>query len=98
MGATVSSAQPSKLSLDRKRGRATAKPIVVSGTPAFVSLSRALLARHIGAIAKIYVERAKTEASTPDDFCVRLAAYVVAAPSERTDYLMAARTQLAAQP
>jgi hypothetical protein len=85
------SPQPSKSSSAKKRDRAS-KPIVAPGTQGFEAI-RALLARHIGPIAKIYVERAAAEARTPDDFCDRLAAHV-AAPSERTSFLQAVRAQL----
>ncbi len=39
---------------------------------------RALLARHIGPIAKIFVQKAATEARSLDEFCERLAAHVSA--------------------
>ena len=55
---------------------------------------RALLARHIGPIAKVFVQNAATEARTPDDFCERLAAHV-SAPSDRAAFLRQARERLA---
>jgi TIR domain len=83
---------PSKSSSAKKRDRAATKPILAPGTQGFEAI-RTLLARHIGPIAKVYVERAMTEARTADDFCERLAAHV-AAPSDRTSFLRAVRTQL----
>jgi hypothetical protein len=41
-------------------------PIVTAGTPQFESI-RALLARHIGPIAKIIIEKTANEARTPED-------------------------------
>jgi hypothetical protein len=57
---------------------------------------RSLLARHIGPIAKIYVEKAATQAKTKDDFCERLAAHI-SAPADRTAFLNAARALLASK-
>jgi len=83
--------EPSKSTSAKKRERAN-KPIVAPGTQGFEAI-RALLAHHIGPIAKIYVEKAATEARTPGDFCELLAAHV-AAPSERISFLQAVRAQL----
>ncbi len=74
----------------RARPRA---PIVAPGTQQYEAI-RALLARHIGPIAKIFVERAATEARTPDEFCERLATHVPT-PSDRTSFLQAVRANLA---
>lgn len=68
-------------------------PIVEPGTRQFEAI-RALLARHIGPIAKIFVEKAAKEANTPAEFCDRLAAHVNA-PSERSSFLQSLRAQLA---
>jgi TIR domain len=67
-------------------------PIVGPGTQEFEAI-RVLLARHIGPIAKVLVEKAATEARTADEFCEQLAAHVAAA-SERTSFVRAVRAQL----
>jgi TIR domain len=71
------------------------EPIVASGSKEFEAI-RALLARHIGPIAKVFIEKAATEAKTPAEFSERLAAHV-AVPAERNAFLQAVRTQLAAK-
>jgi eukaryotic-like serine/threonine-protein kinase len=68
-------------------------PVVAPGSQEFEAI-RALLARHIGPIAKIIVQKATTEAHTPDDFCERLAAHV-SSPSDRAAFLREARSRLA---
>jgi hypothetical protein len=72
---------------------AVSAPIVAPGSPEFEAI-RTLLARHIGPIAKVFVQQAATEARTPDDFCERLAAHVTT-PSDRTAFLRTARARLA---
>jgi hypothetical protein len=69
------------------------EPIVASGSKQFEAI-RSLLARHIGPIAKILVEKASKEASTPEEFCERLAAHV-SAPAERASFVQAVQAQLA---
>jgi hypothetical protein len=76
----------------KKRAAATRAPIVAPGTQEFEAI-RALLARHTGPIAKVLVEKAATEACTPNEFCERLATYV-AASSDRTSFLQAVRARL----
>jgi hypothetical protein len=71
-------------------------PIIASGTPQFEAI-RALLARHIGPIAKLFVERAAGEARTPDEFCEQLATHV-AVQADRNAFVQALRKQLAAKP
>ena len=71
------------------------EPIVAPGSKEFEAI-RALLARHIGPIAKVFIEKAATEAKTPAEFSERLAAHV-AVPAERNAFLQAVRTQLAAK-
>ena len=71
-------------------------PIIASNTPQFEAI-RALLARHIGPIAKLFVEKAASEAQTPDEFCEQLATHL-AAPTDRNSFLQAVRKQLAAKP
>jgi len=68
-------------------------PIVAPGTAQFEAI-RTLLARHIGPIAKVFVEKAATQARTPDEFCEQLATHV-AAPSDRTTFVKAVRASLA---
>lgn len=71
------------------------EPVVASGSKQFEAI-RALLARHIGPIAKVLVEKAAKEAGTPDEFCERLAANV-AAPPDRAAFVQAVKAQLAAK-
>jgi serine/threonine-protein kinase len=70
------------------------KPLVAPDSQQFEAI-RALLARHIGPIAKVLLQKAATEARTPDEFCERLAGHV-GAPSERAAFLQAVRARLAA--
>jgi hypothetical protein len=71
------------------------EPVVASGSKQFETI-RSLLARHIGPIAKVLVEKAAKEAGTPDEFCERLAANVTA-PPDRTAFVQAVKAQLAAK-
>ena len=68
-------------------------PLIAADSQEFEAM-RALLARHIGPIAKIFVQKAATEARSLDEFCERLAAHV-SAPTDRTAFLQAARARLA---
>ena len=68
-------------------------PIIAIGGAEFERI-RELLARHIGPIAKIYIQQAATEARTTEDFCERLAAQI-GASADRTEFLKAVRTHLA---
>jgi hypothetical protein len=77
----------------RKAPRA---PIVASGSREFESI-RALLARHVGPIAKILIEKTAIKARTPDDLCAQLAVHVKT-PSDRAAFLQAARAQLTIKP
>ena len=76
-----------------KRSRGVRTPLVAPDSPEFEAL-RALLARHIGPIAKIFVQKASTEARSLDEFCERLATHV-GTPTDRTAFLQAARARLA---
>jgi hypothetical protein len=76
-----------------KRKPRVRTPLVASDSPEFEAL-RALLARHIGPIAKIFVQKASTEARSLDEFCERLATHV-GTPTDRTAFLQAARARLA---
>jgi hypothetical protein len=68
-------------------------PIIATGGAEFEAI-RELLARHVGPIAKIYLQQAAAEARTMEDFCERLAAQI-GAPGGRTEFLKAVRTHLA---
>jgi TIR domain len=70
-------------------------PVVGPGSEEF-EVMRSLLARYIGPIAKIYVQKAAVDALTPDDFCEQLAAHINV-PANRTAFLKAARAQLGAK-
>lgn len=76
----------------KRRPKPRAEPVVMGGTPAFEAI-RALLARHVGPIARLIVEKAAAEAHGPDEFCDQLAAHVPA-PADRTAFLKAVRAQL----
>jgi hypothetical protein len=69
------------------------EPIIAPGSKQFEAI-RSLLARHIGPIAKILVEKAAKEAVTPEEFCERLAAHV-SAPADRAKFVQAVQAQLA---
>jgi hypothetical protein len=76
--------------------RKAAAPIVAAGSEEFEAV-RSLLARHVGPIAKIFVQKAAADAPSLDDFCQRLAAHVPT-PAERATFLQAARARLAVKP
>lgn len=96
-GAAIANPPPrGKRSASKGAARAPRAPIIASGTPEFEAI-RTLLARHIGPIAKLFVERAASEANTSDEFCEQLATHV-AAPTDRTSFVQAVRKQLAAKP
>jgi len=67
-------------------------PVVEVGGQEFEAI-RALLAHHIGPIAKVIMQKASTEARTPDDFCERLAAHV-RVEADRAVFLRAARSRI----
>lgn len=67
-------------------------PIIASGTPQFETI-RALLARHIGPIAKVFMDRAANGAHSPEEFCEQLANHVPA-PADRAAFVRAVREQL----
>ena len=70
-------------------------PIVSTGSAEFEAI-RILLARQVGPIAKILVEKAAADARSVDDFCERLAAHV-AIPADRTAFLKAVRQRVPAR-
>jgi hypothetical protein len=84
---TVHSA-PAPGELAAAKRRAQRRPVVMPGSQELQAI-RALLARHIGPIAKILVQKAAAKARAPDDLCERLASYVPA-PSDRAAFLKAA--------
>lgn len=87
--AAVSQAVPES---SAARGPAPPAPIIPSGSPQFEAI-RALLARHIGPIARVFVERAASEARSPDEFCERLASRV-SSPADRAAFIRTVREQL----
>ncbi|MFZ3354487.1 MAG: toll/interleukin-1 receptor domain-containing protein [Xanthobacteraceae bacterium] len=94
--ATSESHAPPHRPAAKKRAPASAPaprgPIIVSGTPQFETI-RALLARHIGPIAKVFIDRAANGAHSPDEFCEQLANHVPA-PADRAAFVRAVREQL----
>ena len=79
-------------SLAKQRVRGVRAPIMAPDSQEFESI-RALLARHIGPIAKVIVQKAAAEARTLDELCERLAAHV-SKPSDRTAFMQAVRARL----
>jgi hypothetical protein len=69
------------------------EPIVAPGSKQFEAI-RSLLARHIGPIAKVLVEKAAKETITAEEFCERLGAHV-SAPADRAKFVQAVQAQLA---
>lgn len=88
-GSSATSKRPPAV---KKLAPAPRAPIVASGTPQFEAI-RALLARHIGPIAKVFIDRAATDAHSPDQFCDQLASHV-SAPADRAAFVRAVREQL----
>lgn len=82
-----------KRSPSKKPAPAPRGPLIASGSPQFEAI-RGLLARHIGPIAKVFVERAASQAGTPSEFCDQLASHV-AAPADRAAFVRAVQEQLA---
>lgn len=76
-----------------RRARKIREPIVAPASEEFEAI-RALLARHIGPIAKVLVAKAASQACTPHDFCEQLAAHV-GAPADSAAFLRAVRAKLA---
>jgi hypothetical protein len=67
--------------------------VVSPGSDEFEAV-RGLLARHIGPIAKVLMQKAANDARSLDDFCERLGTHVQA-PKERAAFIQAARAKLA---
>ena len=76
----------------RKRVKKVREPIVAANSPEFEAV-RMLLARHVGPIAKIFVQKAATDARSIDDLCEQLAAHVPTA-ADRAAFMQAARARL----
>jgi hypothetical protein len=77
----------------RARASTSGAAIVAPGSEQLEAV-RSLLARHVGPIAKIFVQKAAAEAPSLEDFCERLATHVQA-PADRAAFLQAARARLA---
>jgi hypothetical protein len=67
-------------------------PVLAPGSEEFEAI-RALLAHHVGPIAKIFIQKAAADAASIDEFCEKLAAHVHPA-AERAKFLRAARQRL----
>jgi hypothetical protein len=70
-------------------------PLIAADSQEFEAI-RALLARHIGPIAKVFVQSASSAARTPDEFLEKLGAHVKT-PADRAAFVQAARARLAAR-
>jgi len=91
-------AKPDAGEITARRQAPAAPPraqIVAPGSDEFEAI-RSLLARHIGPIAKVMVQKAANDARSLDDFCERLGAHVQA-QSDRAAFMQAARAKLAAK-
>jgi hypothetical protein len=91
-GAIAAASAPAVVTQSREHAHA---PILTADSREFEAV-RALLARHVGPIAKVLIEKATSDARTPEDLCTKLAAHV-RAESDRAAFLKAARAQLAAK-
>jgi hypothetical protein len=78
--------------LPQQRARPTREPIIAADGEDFEAI-RALLARYVGPIAKVLIQKAAAEAQTAAEFCERLATHVTA-PSDRAVFLKAVRARL----
>jgi TIR domain len=92
---TTGNADTALKTLAATKNRAQA-PIVEPGSEQFDAI-RALLAHHVGPIAKVLLTKAATDAATVDELCERLGAHVTT-PAERTALVKAVRTRLAVRP
>jgi hypothetical protein len=77
----------------KEPARASPAPILAAGSPEFEAI-RALLAHHVGPIAKILIEKSAAKALTREELAEQLAAHVKA-PSDRAAFVQAARARLA---
>jgi hypothetical protein len=76
----------------KKRAKKPTQPLFEANSPELEAV-RIMLARHIGPIAKMLVQKASIEAPSLDSFCERLAEHV-SAPADRASFLRAARERL----
>ena len=76
----------------KKRLKKAGGPVIAANTAELEAI-RLLLARYIGPIAKILVQKASADARSLDDLCERLSVHVLA-PTDRASFLQAARAQL----
>jgi TIR domain len=76
----------------KKRIKKINQPVLEANSPELEAV-RVMLARYIGPIAKMLVQKASAEAPSLDNFCERLAEYV-SAPADRASFLKAARARL----
>jgi hypothetical protein len=90
---TPGAIEPGTENASKHRNAATRAPIITPNSLEFEAI-RALLARHVGPIAKIIVQKAASEAQTTNELCERLATHV-SSPSDRTAFLREARSRLA---
>lgn len=88
---TAATTQTIKLPV-KKRVKKIPEPIIAENSPELEAV-RALLARYIGPIAKIFVQKASTDAKSLDDFCERLSVHVPT-PADRASFLQVARARL----
>lgn len=89
-------ALPSRVQTQAKQQPSTTAraPIVAAESEEFEAV-RALLARHIGPIAKVFVQKASSESANLDAFCERLAGHV-SSPADRATFLKAVKARLSA--
>ncbi len=73
------------------RPQRTREPIIGANGEDFEAI-RTQLARYVGPIAKVLIQKAVAEAQTPAELCERLAAHVNA-PSDRATFLKAVRAR-----
>jgi|GEM_PF-2329438 len=79
-------------SLPKKSIQTINQPALEADSPEFEAI-RIMLARYIGPIAKMLVQKALAEAPSIDSFCERLAEHV-STPADRASFLKAARERL----
>lgn len=89
--AAENSGGPEPLVQARKRARKR-PPVIALDSPEFEAI-RVQLARHIGPIAKVLMQKIATEVRTSDEFVERLASHV-STPADRSMFQQAARAQL----
>jgi hypothetical protein len=63
---------------------------VIAADSSEIEIIRGALARSVGPIAKVFIEKASADARSLDDLCERLASHI-RGPDDRTAFLKAAR-------